>query len=247
MSSNKVVNCYHESQQLVAVRTQFLSFGFRYENDMRPWMFEHCRCMAATHFFTGLTTASNCPTVASGSFKLFRWVLYKTELRLHELDSNTFYKIHFHNENRLIETESSSSGDSWLDSTHFSSGISTASNCPTVASDSFKLFRWVLSKNRNRQSKTCKAQSIDTTWTPFTKSISIMKKVGQPNSSANQPSIKVSYVYLRPPRWPPWRLPPMEPPRLNEPAFLCPVLTRVLLLILWVLLLGLPCNLPFPL
>ena len=34
----------------------------------------------------------------------------KPRLRLHELDSNTFYKIHFHNENQLIETESSSQG-----------------------------------------------------------------------------------------------------------------------------------------
>ena len=122
MTSDKVGNCYHESQQLDG-RTRFLSFGFRYENDMRLWMFEHCRWMAATHFFTGLTTASNYSTVASDSFKLFRWVLYKTELRLHELDSNTFYKIHFHNENQLIETESSSQGDSWLYSRHFSSGL----------------------------------------------------------------------------------------------------------------------------
>ena len=79
--------------------------------------------MTVTHFFTGLTTASNNSSVASDSFKLFRWVLYKTELRLHELDSNTFYKIHFHNENQLIETESSSQGDSWLYSRHFSSGL----------------------------------------------------------------------------------------------------------------------------
>ena len=47
----------------------------------------------------------------------------KPRLRLHELDSNTFYKIHFHNENQLIETESSSQGDSWLYSRHFSSGL----------------------------------------------------------------------------------------------------------------------------
>ena len=48
----------------------------------------------------------------------------KPRLRLHELDSNTFYKIHFHNENRLIKTESSSSRHhSWLYSTHFSSGL----------------------------------------------------------------------------------------------------------------------------
>ena len=47
----------------------------------------------------------------------------KPMLHIHELVSNTFYKIHFHNENRLIETESSSSGDSWLYSTHFSSGL----------------------------------------------------------------------------------------------------------------------------
>ena len=78
MTSDKVGNCYHESQQLDG-RTRFLSFGFRYENDMRLWMFEHCRWMAATHFFTGLTTASNYSTVASDSFKLFRWVLYKTK------------------------------------------------------------------------------------------------------------------------------------------------------------------------
>ena len=57
---------------------------------------------------------------------------------------------------------------------------------------------------------------------PFTKFISIMKKVGQPHL-ANQPSL----YYLRPPRWPPWNLPPTEPLLLNEPA-----LTRVLLLIL---------------
>ena len=35
MTSDKVGNCYHESQQLYE-RTRFLSFGFRYENDMRP-------------------------------------------------------------------------------------------------------------------------------------------------------------------------------------------------------------------
>ena len=127
-------------------------------------------------------------------------------------------------------------GDSWLDSTHFSSGLSTASNNTSVASDSFKLFRWVLSKNRNLQSKTYKAHCIDTTWTPFTKSVSIMKKVGQPHSSANQPSIKVSYVYLRPLRWLPWNLPPTEPVRLNEP-----VLARMVLLLIF------PCVLPFPL
>ena len=126
MSSNKVVNCYHESQQLVAVRTQFLSFGFRYENDMRPWMFEHCRCMAATHFFTGLTTASNCPTVASGSFKLFRWVLYKTELRLHELDSNTFYKIHFHNGNDRTQGKPNRSTPNMRSRTHVKSGHGNA-------------------------------------------------------------------------------------------------------------------------
>ena len=35
-------------------RTRFLSFGFRYENDTWPWMFEPCRWMAYNHFFTGL-------------------------------------------------------------------------------------------------------------------------------------------------------------------------------------------------
>ena len=94
MSSDKVGNCYRESQQLDE-RTRFLSFGFRYENDMRLWMFEHCRWMAATHFFTGLTTASNYSTVASDSFKLFRWILYKTEVtpswvRLEHLLQNPF-------------------------------------------------------------------------------------------------------------------------------------------------------------
>ena len=53
----------------------------------------------------------------------FAWYYTKPRLRLHELVSNTFYKIHFHNENQLIETESSSQGDSWLYSRHFSSGL----------------------------------------------------------------------------------------------------------------------------
>ena len=42
MTSDKVGNCYHESQQLDG-RTRFLSFGFRYENDVRSWMFEQRR------------------------------------------------------------------------------------------------------------------------------------------------------------------------------------------------------------
>ena len=54
ITSEKMINCYHEYQQLDG-RTRFLSFGFRYENGMRPWMFDKCRWMAATHFFAGLT------------------------------------------------------------------------------------------------------------------------------------------------------------------------------------------------
>ena len=68
---------------------------------------------------------------------------------------------------KLIETESSSSGDSAMDSTHFSSGLSSASNSPTKPRDSYKLFSWLLSKNRNHQSKTYKTPIIDTTRTPF--------------------------------------------------------------------------------
>ena len=130
-----------------------------------------------------------------------------------------------------------------LESNHFSSGLSSDSNSPTDDSELHSVFLWSLSKKPKSPVKNWWHAFTRSPRTLFHQFISIMKKVGQP-TSANQPSLYC--FYLRPPRWPPWRLPPMEPPRLNEPAFLCPVLTRVLLLILWVLLLGLPCNLPFP-
>ena len=35
-------------------RTRFLSFEFRYENDIWPWMFEPCRWRTVIHFFAGV-------------------------------------------------------------------------------------------------------------------------------------------------------------------------------------------------
>ena len=116
-----------------------------------------------------------------------------------------------------------------IESKHFSSGLSSDSNSPSDDSELHSVFRWTLSKNRNHQSKTDDTPSLGLLEQPFTKFISIMKKVGQP-TSANQPSLYC--FYLRPPRWPPWSLPPTEPPLLNELAFLYPALMRVLLLML---------------
>ena len=56
-------------------RTRFLSFDFRYENDIWPWMFEQHRWMAYSHFFAGLI---HHPTHASARRKsslTFRLVL----------------------------------------------------------------------------------------------------------------------------------------------------------------------------
>ena len=68
-----------------------------------------------------------------------------------------------------------------LESTYFSSGHSTDSNSPTDDSDRHSVFRWILSKNQNHQSKTDDTPSRVLLEHLFTKFISIMKKVGQPN------------------------------------------------------------------
>ena len=72
MSSEKVINCYHESQQH-DVRTRFLSFGFRYENGMRPLMFEQRRVWRIA-IFRWIYSSSDARLVtpwASPTFHLF--------------------------------------------------------------------------------------------------------------------------------------------------------------------------------
>lgn len=75
MTSEKLTNCYHEHQQLVG-RTRFLSFGFRYENDVRSWMFEQRRVWRQPFFRWTYPMTHNAPS----HHLLFFWSysLYKS-------------------------------------------------------------------------------------------------------------------------------------------------------------------------
>ena len=92
---------------------------------------------------------------------------------------------HFHYENRLSKPSLHISTRILLYSKHFSYRLSVItssdSNSPTDDSELHSVFRWSLSKNQNHQSKTDDTPSRVLLKHPFTKSISIMKKVGQPH------------------------------------------------------------------
>ena len=72
MTSEKVLNCYHEFQHLDG-RTRSLSFGFRYENDMRSWMFEQKRVWRIAIFSLELFIIRRTPRHAEGFTPLFFW------------------------------------------------------------------------------------------------------------------------------------------------------------------------------
>ena len=50
-----------------------LSFDFRYENDIWPWMFEPCRWMAYSHFSLDLFIIRRTPRHAESHHLLFVW------------------------------------------------------------------------------------------------------------------------------------------------------------------------------
>lgn len=89
---------------------------------------------------------------------------------------------HFHYEKTInVSTTKLTSARMLLYSNHFSYSLFTVSNSPTDDSELHSVFHWSLSKNRNHQSKTDETPSRVRLEHHFTKFISIMKNVGQPN------------------------------------------------------------------